>query len=214
MGLLKMDFLGLTTLTIIDDCIKLIEQAPRRKAGYETIPPSDEETFKKVFHSALTSGVFQFESSGMRDILRRYKPDNVEDLTALNALYRPGPMAMIDDFIERKWDAAKWSSCCRSLKDSEGFVRSHRLPGTGDAHRQTCWRAIRWAKRTCCGARWGRRMPMQWRSNATASSGAAALGHPKGAVSGDLRPMESSQGTDFNKSHSRRTRCWPTRRRI
>ena len=60
------------------------------------------ETFKKVFHSALTSGVFQFESSGMRDVLRRYKPDSVEDLTALNALYRPGPMSMIDDFIERK----------------------------------------------------------------------------------------------------------------
>jgi DNA polymerase III subunit alpha len=56
-----------------------------------------------VFHRALTSGVFQFESGGMRDVLRRYKPNRVEDLTALNALYRPGPMGMIDDFIERKW---------------------------------------------------------------------------------------------------------------
>ncbi|MEI9967725.1 MAG: DNA polymerase III subunit alpha [Terracidiphilus sp.] len=91
MGLLKMDFLGLTTLTIIDDCIKLIEHHRGEKLDIDAIPPSDEETFKKVFHSALTSGVFQFESSGMRDILRRYKPDNVEDLTALNALYRPGP---------------------------------------------------------------------------------------------------------------------------
>jgi DNA polymerase-3 subunit alpha len=104
MGLLKMDFLGLTTLTVIDDCLKLIERGTGEKLDIEAIPPSDEETFKKVFHAALTSGVFQFESSGMRDVLRRYKPDTVEDLTALNALYRPGPIqgGMIDDFIERK----------------------------------------------------------------------------------------------------------------
>ncbi|MGA2572160.1 MAG: DNA polymerase III subunit alpha [Terracidiphilus sp.] len=104
-GLLKMDFLGLTTLTIIDDCIKLIEKHRGEKLDIEAIPPNDEETFKKVFHAALTSGVFQFESGGMRDVLRRYRPDTVEDLTALNALYRPGPIqgGMIDDFIERKW---------------------------------------------------------------------------------------------------------------
>src|ERR1700723_1039773 len=103
MGLLKMDFLGLATLTVITDCVKLIEQTQGEKLDIEMVPLDDPPTFKKVFHTALTSGVFQFESGGMRDILRRYKPDNVEDLTALNALYRPGPMAMIDDFIERKW---------------------------------------------------------------------------------------------------------------
>jgi DNA polymerase-3 subunit alpha len=104
MGLLKMDFLGLTTLTVIDDCLKLIESNRGEKVDIEAIPLDDEETYKKVFHAALTSGVFQFESSGMRDVLRRYKPDTVEDLTALNALYRPGPIqgGMIDDFIERK----------------------------------------------------------------------------------------------------------------
>ena len=89
MGLLKMDFLGLTTLTVIDDCLKLIEQNRGVKVDIETIPLDDEETYKKVFHSALTSGVFQFESSGMRDMLRRYKPETLEDLTALNALYPP-----------------------------------------------------------------------------------------------------------------------------
>jgi len=109
MGLLKMDFLGLTTLTIIDDCVKLIERHRGEKLDIEAISLNDEETFKKVFHSALTSGVFQFESGGMRDVLRRYKPDTVEDLTALNALYRPGPIqgGMIDDFIERKWGRRK-----------------------------------------------------------------------------------------------------------
>jgi DNA polymerase-3 subunit alpha len=105
MGLLKMDFLGLTTLTVIDDALKLIRSTKSVDLDLATIPLDDAKTFEQVFHRALTSGVFQFESSGMRDVLRRYKPTSVEDLTALNALYRPGPIegGMINDFIERKW---------------------------------------------------------------------------------------------------------------
>jgi DNA polymerase III subunit alpha len=104
MGLLKMDFLGLTTLTILDDTIKLIRQTRGEQVALDGIPLHDQTTYEKVFHSGLTSGVFQFESHGMRDVLRRYKPDSIEDLTALNALYRPGPIqgGMIDDFIDRK----------------------------------------------------------------------------------------------------------------
>src|SRR3954464_11673694 len=104
MGLLKMDFLGLTTLTILDDAIKLIRQTRNQQIELDAIPLHDPTTYEKVFHSGLTSGVFQFESHGMRDVLRRYKPSSIEDLTALNALYRPGPIqgGMIDDFIERK----------------------------------------------------------------------------------------------------------------
>src|SRR5205807_1285814 len=104
MGLLKMDFLGLTTLTILDDTIRLIEQTRGEKITLEGIPLADGETYEKVFHKGLTSGVFQFESHGMRDVLRRYQPNSIEDLTALNALYRPGPIqgGMIDDFIDRK----------------------------------------------------------------------------------------------------------------
>jgi DNA polymerase III subunit alpha len=103
MGLLKMDFLGLTTLTILDDALKLIAQKGTN-LKLDDIPLEDAETYKKVFHKGLTSGVFQFESHGMRDVLRRYQPNSIEDLTALNALYRPGPIqgGMIDDFIERK----------------------------------------------------------------------------------------------------------------
>jgi DNA polymerase III subunit alpha len=99
-----MDFLGLTTLTVIDDALKLIKTSGI-DLDLDTIPLDDHETYERVFHRALTSGVFQFESGGMRDVLRRYKPTTVEDLTALNALYRPGPIqgGMIDDFIERKW---------------------------------------------------------------------------------------------------------------
>jgi DNA polymerase-3 subunit alpha len=106
MGLLKMDFLGLTTLTVIDDCLKLIKSNRNEIVDLSLISLDDLETFEKVFHRALTSGVFQFESGGMRDVLRRYKPSTIEGLTALNALYRPGPMSMIDDFIKRKWDAS------------------------------------------------------------------------------------------------------------
>jgi DNA polymerase-3 subunit alpha len=104
-GLLKMDFLGLTTLTVIHEALRLIRVNRGVQVDMETIPLDDKQTYEQVFHRALTSGVFQFESGGMRDVLRRYKPESVADLTALNALYRPGPIqgGMIDDFIERKW---------------------------------------------------------------------------------------------------------------
>jgi len=104
MGLLKMDFLGLTTLTILDDTLKLIQQTRGENITLKDIPLTDAETYKKVFHTGLTSGIFQFESHGMRDVLRRYQPTSIDDLTALNALYRPGPIqgGMIDHFIERK----------------------------------------------------------------------------------------------------------------
>jgi len=104
MGLLKMDFLGLTTLTVLTDALQLIRQREGQALDLMGIALDDAETYQKVFHKGLTSGVFQFESHGMRDVLRRYQPSSVEDLTALNALYRPGPIqgGMIDDFIERK----------------------------------------------------------------------------------------------------------------
>lgn len=104
LGLLKMDFLGLTTLTIIDDALKLIQKHRGEKVVIEELPLDDRETYTRIFHNGFTSGVFQFESAGMQDILRRYQPDRIEDLCALNALYRPGPIqgGMIPDFIDRK----------------------------------------------------------------------------------------------------------------
>jgi DNA polymerase-3 subunit alpha len=101
--LLKMDFLGLTTLTLIDEALKMIEQRHGVKIVLEDLPVTDAKAYE-IFCKGLTSGVFQFESPGMRDILRRYQPGRIEDLTALNALYRPGPIqgGMLDDFIERK----------------------------------------------------------------------------------------------------------------
>ncbi|MHB8539483.1 MAG: DNA polymerase III subunit alpha [Candidatus Acidiferrales bacterium] len=102
-GLLKMDFLGLTTLTVLDDAILLIKQNRNVDIKLADFPLEDKATYA-IFARADTSGIFQFESHGMREILRRYQPARLEDLTALNALYRPGPIqgGMIDDFIARK----------------------------------------------------------------------------------------------------------------
>ncbi len=103
MGLLKMDFLGLTTLTIIEDTFRWIEKRTGKRLRSEQLPLGDAKTYELIANG-LTSGVFQFESHGMRDICRRYKPERLEDLCALNALYRPGPIqgGMIPDFIDRK----------------------------------------------------------------------------------------------------------------
>ncbi len=103
LGLLKMDFLGLTTLTIIEDALKLIKKHRGVDIQVEDLPLDDAESYL-IFSKGFTSGVFQFESPGMRDVLRRYQPERIEDLTALNALYRPGPLkgGVVDDFIDRK----------------------------------------------------------------------------------------------------------------
>jgi DNA polymerase III subunit alpha len=102
-GLLKMDFLGLTTLTVLDDAVRMIQHNRGVNVDLGTLPLDDEATYK-LFARGETTAIFQFESHGMRDILRRYQPTRLEDLTALNALYRPGPIqgGMIDDFINRK----------------------------------------------------------------------------------------------------------------
>jgi DNA polymerase-3 subunit alpha len=102
-GLLKMDFLGLKTLTLIHDCVARIREAEGLEIQVETLPLDDRPTYE-LFAAARTAGVFQFESSGMQDILRKLKPDRFDDLVALNALFRPGPIGsgMIDDYIERR----------------------------------------------------------------------------------------------------------------
>src|SRR5215213_957682 len=102
-GLLKMDFLGLSTLTLIRDALEEIKRTEGVDLDIDTIPLDDARTYK-VFGDGQTYGVFQFESSGMRDLLRKAKPERLDDLIALNALYRPGPLksGMVDDFISRK----------------------------------------------------------------------------------------------------------------
>ncbi len=102
-GLLKMDFLGLRNLTVIDDALALIRKDTGEEIDVNALPLDDARTFE-VFQAGNTDGVFQFESPGMKDLLRNFRPEQFRDLIALNALYRPGPLrsGMTDEFIHRK----------------------------------------------------------------------------------------------------------------
>jgi len=204
LGLLKMDFLGLTTLTILDDAVKLIEQTRGQKIKLDEIP-QDEKTYEKVFHSGLTSGVFQFESHGMRDVLRRYKPNSIEDLTALNALYRPGPIqgGMIDDFIERKHGRRKIEyelpELQEILQETLGVIVyqeqvmqiANRLAGysLGDAD----------LLRRAMGKKKAEEMAQQ---RDRFVQGATQRGFPAKKITKIFDLMEQFAGYGFNKSHS------------
>jgi DNA polymerase-3 subunit alpha len=203
MGLLKMDFLGLTTLTVIDDCLDLIEKNRGEKVDLATVDLEDQATFERVFHRALTSGVFQFESGGMRDVLRRYKPNTIEHLTALNALYRPGPMSMIDDFIERKWGRREVEYQLPELepllKETLGVMVyqeqvmqiSNVIGGYSLGGADLLRRAM--------GKKDAAEMAKQREIFMT---GAAEKGFPKGRAGEIFDNMEKFAGYGFNKSHS------------
>ncbi len=105
-GLLKMDFLGLRNLTVIKKAEDMIRACYDPDFDINRIPMDDEKTFR-IFAEAITVGVFQFESSGMQEYLKKLKPGRIEDLIAMNALYRPGPMSNIDDFIDCKYGRKK-----------------------------------------------------------------------------------------------------------
>ncbi len=100
-GLLKMDFLGLKTLTIIDDALTLVERIHGISVDLDQIPLDDEKTVS-LFQTADTVSIFQFESQGMREWLRKLRPTGLDDLIAMNALYRPGPMDLIPNYVNRK----------------------------------------------------------------------------------------------------------------
>ncbi|MEK7868412.1 MAG: DNA polymerase III subunit alpha, partial [Candidatus Omnitrophota bacterium] len=102
-GLLKMDFLGLRTLTVIQEALKIINRVNGIDLKVENIPMDDPKTYK-LLNNAESTGIFQLESSGMRDLLRKLKAEKFEDIIALLALYRPGPIGsgMLDDYIKRK----------------------------------------------------------------------------------------------------------------
>ena len=102
-GLLKMDFLGLSTLTLIRDALTEIKRTEGIDIDIDEVPLDDAKTYK-LFSDGQTFGIFQFESSGMRELLRKARPERLDDLIALNALYRPGPLksGMVDDYIARK----------------------------------------------------------------------------------------------------------------
>ncbi len=101
-GLVKFDFLGLRTLTILEEAVSFVKAVEGVDIQLENLPLDDTETYDHVFKNANTTAVFQFESRGMKDTLVQARPDRIDDLIALNALYRPGPMDFIPSFIARK----------------------------------------------------------------------------------------------------------------
>jgi DNA polymerase-3 subunit alpha len=105
-GLLKMDFLGLRNLSILGEAIEIIQKTQGKKLDLSTIPIDDPQVFK-LLASGETTGVFQLESAGMRRVARTLKPSTFSDITAIVALYRPGPMDLINDFIESKHNPEK-----------------------------------------------------------------------------------------------------------
>jgi DNA polymerase III subunit alpha len=205
MGLLKMDFLGLTTLTILDDALKLIEQTRGERIKLQNLPLEDKETYAQVFHKGLTSGVFQFESHGMRDVLRRYQPNSIEDLTALNALYRPGPIqgGMIDDFIDRKHGRKKIEFELPELQEilaetlgvivyqEQVMQIANRLAGYSLGEADLLRRAM--------GKKIAEEMAAQ---RERFVSGAVQRGFPQKKIEKIFDLMEQFAGYGFNKSHS------------
>jgi DNA polymerase-3 subunit alpha len=204
LSLLKMDFLGLTTLDIILDTLGLIDRHRGLKLSIEELPRDDKETYE-IFSKGFTSGVFQFESRGMRDILRKYQPTRIEDLCALNALYRPGPIqgGMIDDFIERKHGRKKvtydFQELQEILEETYGVIVyqeqvmqiSNRLAGYSLGEADILRRAM--------GKKKAEEMAAQ---RARFLEGAKQRGHPLKKVEKIFDLMEQFAGYGFNKSHS------------
>ena len=205
LGLLKMDFLGLTTLTILDDTLKLIAQTRGEKIKLEGIALEDKDTYEKVFHKGLTSGVFQFESHGMRDVLRRYQPNSIEDLTALNALYRPGPIqgGMIDDFIDRKHGRKKIEYELPELKEileetlgvivyqEQVMQIANRMAGYSLGEADLLRRAM------------GKKKPEEMaKQRERFVEGAVQRGFPQKKIEKIFDLMAQFAGYGFNKSHS------------
>jgi DNA polymerase-3 subunit alpha len=202
--LLKMDFLGLTTLTLIQDALRLIEKRHGVVLVPEDLPLDDKATYE-IFSKGFTSGVFQFESSGMRDILRRYQPSRLEDLTALNALYRPGPIqgGMVDDFIERKWGRRAVQYDLPELKElleetygvivyqEQVMQISNRLAGYSLGEADLLRRAM--------GKKNAEEMAKQ---RQRFIQGAVARDLPQKKVEKIFELMEQFAGYGFNKSHS------------
>jgi len=118
-GLLKMDFLGLRTLSTMQRAVRLIKQHRGEDVDLDRVP-LDDPTVYAIFQRGETRGIFQFESAGMRDLLQKLRPDRLDDLIAANALYRPGPMVMIDDFLARKHGRSAYEYPHPALRDILG----------------------------------------------------------------------------------------------
>ena len=201
-NLIKFDFLGLKTLDVIDNAIKLIKRRYDRDVIWHEIDENDAKVYE-VIRTGETVGMFQIESSGMQDLNKRLKPDNFEDLIAVLALYRPGPMesGMLDSFVERKHGREKieytFDSMEPILKNTYGVIVYQEqvmqivqnVGGFSLGYSDIIRRAM------------GKKKDMA-AYNAEFSEGAVKQGHPYAEASKLFDIIEKFAGYGFNKSHS------------
>ncbi|HEV8582157.1 MAG TPA: DNA polymerase III subunit alpha [Thermoanaerobaculia bacterium] len=201
LGLLKMDFLGLRTLTVLDDAVKIL-----RHQGIELdldeLPLDDPETFR-VFCEGRTGGIFQFESRGMTDLLRRFQPSRFDELAALNALYRPGAMTLIDEYIQRKQGKRKVTYLAPEmepiLKETYGIIvyqeqvmlTAVEVAGFSMAEADTLRKAMGKKK-----------ADVMAKMKEKFVDGAAGRGMPRQKAAELWDKIEPFAGYGFNKSHS------------
>jgi DNA polymerase-3 subunit alpha len=203
-GLLKMDFLGLSTLTLIYDCLGEIKRTLGVELDIDTIPLDDPKAYQ-IFQDGQTYGIFQFESSGMRDILRKAKPQRLDDLIALNALYRPGPLrsGMVDDYIARKQGRTEvvyeFAELEPVLSDTYGVIAyqeqvmriSNVLAGFSLGEADLLRKAM------------GKKNPdVMAKMRGKFVKGAVEKGHAEKKAAHIFELMEHFAGYGFNKSHS------------
>jgi DNA polymerase-3 subunit alpha len=201
-GLVKFDFLGLTTLTIIAEAERSIRALARQDFDINKIPLDDPAAYR-IFSSGNTTAIFQFESRGMRDLIKQAKPDRLEDLIALNALYRPGPMDLIPEFIDRKHGRKKWDYLDPRLKEildpTYGVM-------TYQEHVMTIAQLI--GGYTLGGAdllrrAMGKKKPEEMaKQRSIFLAGATKRGMKEAAAHELFDQMEKFAGYGFNKSHS------------
>ncbi len=201
-GLLKMDFLGLRTLSIIKDCCDIVEQRHNIKIDPDEIPLDDEKTYE-LFQQANTVGIFQYESAGMRKHLKDLKPTRFEDLIAMNALYRPGPLSYIPNFIKRKhgqeainYDLDAMESILSetygiTVYQEQVMQLSQKLAGFSKGQADMLRKAMGKKKRALIDEMY----PLF-------VEGCLGNGHPKDIVDKIWKDWESFASYAFNKSHS------------
>jgi DNA polymerase-3 subunit alpha len=201
-GLLKMDFLGLKTLTIINDAIDLIEDRHNIRIDPDEIPLDDENTYQ-LFQHGRTVGIFQYESLGMQKHLRDLKPDCFGDLIAMNALYRPGPLAYIPDFIKRKNGQQKvvydLPAMEEFLKDTYGItvyqeqvmLLSQKLANFTKGEADTLRKGMGKKQKAVIDKMWPKFV-----------EGCTQNGHPEEVVAKIWKDWEAFASYAFNKSHS------------
>ncbi|MFN7831669.1 MAG: DNA polymerase III subunit alpha, partial [Bacteroidota bacterium] len=201
-GVIKMDFLGLKTLTIIRDALRMIEQNHGIKIDIDTIPLDDPKTYE-LYQRGETNGTFQFESAGMQKYLRELKPDKFDDLIAMNALYRPGPLEYIPNFIARKhgreaitYDLPEMEEYLKetlgiSVYQEQIMLLAQKLAGFSKGDADVLRKAMGKKQKAVLDKMKGQFI-----------AGAVAKGHPADKLEKIWTDWEAFASYAFNKSHS------------